>query len=302
MKSHLEYLLFSAIAGLVRALPLRAVRRLAKWIARACFVALPVRKSITLRNLRQAYPDRDDAFIRRIARASYEGLVTTILELMWTPRLKDIDLETVIRFVNREVVEEAIRRGKGVVLMSGHLGNWEWLCIGAARLLGRSFTVIVHPLHNPRVDALVESYRALFGNRPVPMGAAIRDVIRTLRERGIIAALADQNAPPTSVFVPFLGKPASTFEGPAAFALRSGAPMVMGFALRGADGSYDIVLEEVPTADLSGPTPGNVAELTRRHVKALERAIRKHPELWLWQHRRWKHDPGPGATVVQDPV
>lgn len=301
MKTLLEYALFAGIARLLQLLPLEAVRRAARGAAWLFWNVIPIRRGLTLMQLRVAFPDTSDAEIREIARASFVNLVTTIFELMWTPRLDEDTLRRVLRVRNPEVIVQAARRGRGVILMSGHFGNWEWLSVGVAALLAMPFTVIVHSIHNPRVDGLVEGWRAHFGNRTVPMGVSVREIIHALRNRGAVAMLADQSGPSGAIYVRYFGRPAATYEGPATFALRLGAPVIMGYSLRREDGNYDVVVEEIPTRDLDGFTEANVRELTRRHVRALESMVREHPALWLWQHKRWKHAPGPDNVVVEDP-
>ncbi|MFZ1729457.1 MAG: lysophospholipid acyltransferase family protein [Bacteroidota bacterium] len=301
MKSFFEYALFAGIARLLQLLPLGAVRRLARLGAGFVWYCVPIRKSLTLMQLRAAFPDREESEIRSIARDSYTNLVTTIFELMWTPRLDDASISRILRLDNPEVIEKAARRGTGVIFMSGHFGNWEWLTVGVARLLGLSFTGVVHPIHNPAVDALVEGWRGKFGNRIVPMGVSIREIIHTLRNRGLVGMIADQSGPSGSIYVRFFGRPAATYEGPAVFALRIGAPVVMVYTVRAPDGNYNILAEEISTQDLDGFNVENVQELTRRHVRALERMVTKHPSLWLWQHKRWKHSPGKDNIIVEDP-
>ncbi|MBR9976659.1 MAG: lysophospholipid acyltransferase family protein [Bacteroidetes bacterium] len=301
LKSTLEYMLFAGIAGLLRLLPLRGVRLFARWTATLVWYCVPVRKALTLMQLRSAFPDREDKEIRAIARGSYHNLITTIFELMWTPRLDDEMLARIITVRNPEVIERTMRRGSGAVFMSGHFGNWEWMSIGAARLLSVQMTVIVHSIHNRAVDDLVEAWRGHFGNRIVPMGVSIREIILALRNRGAVALLADQSGPSGSLYVPFFGRPAATYEGPATFALRMGAPVIMVFSLRREDGNYEIHAEEIPTHDLKGCSEENVRELTRRHVRVLERIIREHPSHWLWQHKRWKHAPKHDNIIIEDP-
>lgn len=301
MKSFLEYALFAGIARLLQSLPLGAVRRLARIGAGFAWYVVPMRKSLTIMQLRVAFPDREEAEILSVARASYTNLVTTIFELMWTPRLDDSHLTEVLHLRNPEVAEQAVRRGSGVVFMSGHFGNWEWLSIGVSRLMGLPITVIVHPIHNKAVDELVEGWRGKFGNRIVPMGVSVREIIHTLRNRAAVAMLADQSGPSGSIYVRYFGRPAATYEGPAVFALRIGAPVVIGFSVRRDDGNYDVILEEIPTHDLDGFNEANVRELTRRHVRALERMVTKYPSMWLWQHKRWKHTPNPDNVIVEDP-
>ena len=302
MSSLLEYAVFAGVARALQLLSLPAVRRTARIAASAFWYLLPIRRSLTLMQLRVAFPDMKDEEIRSIARESYHHLVTTIFELMWTPRLDDETIRRVIRLQHPERIEHAARRGHGVILMSGHFGNWEWLSIAVARLLSLPFTVIVHPIHNDRVDALVEGWRGRFGNRTVPLGVSIREIIHTLRNRGAVALLADQSGPSGSIYVRFFGRPAATYEGPALFALRMGAPIIMGYCIRMEDGNFEVRVEEVPTGDLDGPTDRNIQELTRRHVRALERMVREHPAQWLWQHKRWKHVPGKDNVIVEDPL
>lgn len=297
----LQYLLFAGMAAALQRLPLSLVRRLALIFADALFFAVPIRKKLTMDQLRAAFPSMDERTVRATTRASTRNLIITLFELMWTPRLNDEVIAREVRLQNKDVITGALRRGGGLIFMSGHFGNWEWLSICSARLLGMSPLAIVHPLHNPGVDRLVEGYRSRFGTRLVPMGLAIRDIIRTLRDRGIVAILGDQSGPSNAVFVPFFGRPAATYEGPAAFALRAGAPIVMTYMLRQPDGSYDILAEEIPSDDLEGATDANIRELTRRHVRALERMIALRPGDWLWQHKRWKHAPPDPSCVVRDP-
>ncbi len=301
MKTTLEYVLFAAVARLVQWLPLNVIRRLAAWLGVFLYSFLPIRKALTLNQLRRAFPEKSDKDIRSIARGSYVNLITTIFELMWTPRLRDDIIEEQIQIRNPEVFTNALRRGKGLILMTGHFGNWEWMSVGTARIFGQSYTVVVHPIHNSAVDRLVEHWRSMHGNRVVPMGVAIREIVRTLRERGVVAMIADQSGPSGSYYVRYFGKHAATYEGPAVFALKTGAPIIMGFGVRRSDGSYDLTLEEILTQNLKGATDEHLHELTRRHVRALERTVREHPDQWLWQHKRWKHTPHEGSILIEDP-
>lgn len=296
----LQHLLFAAVAALVQQLPLRGVRMLARVLAWFSFSVLRVRRDLTTMQLRLAFPQWSERQVQETASAAYRNLVTVILELMWTPRLHTAPLDRILRLRNPHVLQHAIARGRGVVLMSGHFGNWEWLSLGVARLLDLSFTVIVHPMHNARVDELVEKWRTMFGNRVVPMGLSIREIVRTLRSRGTVALLADQSGPSNAIYTPFFGRPAATYEGPASFALKTGAPILMGFAVRADDGNYDVHIEEIPTTDLPDASEESIRRLTLRHVRRLEEAIRAHPGQWLWQHKRWKHRPDDDARIAME--
>jgi Kdo2-lipid IVA lauroyltransferase/acyltransferase len=294
----IQYLFFRFIAAIIRRLSLPTVRRVAGVVARIIHTFIPIRKAVALDNLRHAFPDMTERERDRIALLSMGNLMTMSFELLWTPRLTVEVARREMRIANIEVLQRAAEKKRGFIFLSAHFGNWEWLALGSGMVLDQPCTVIVQPLTNSKVSAAIEKYRSVSGNRLVPMGMAVREIISTLRSGGVLALLGDQSGPPNSLFVPFLGRPAATFEGPAAFALKTGAPLLLVLSMRAADGTYDIVFEEIPTDDIAEPTESNIAELTRRHVKALERRILERPGDWFWQHRRWKHAPKEGSRVV----
>jgi KDO2-lipid IV(A) lauroyltransferase len=177
-----------------------------------------------------------------------------------------------------------------LVVLSGHYGNWELIAFGMAYLAKIPFTIIVQKQNNIFVDAIINKHRCWFGNRVVPMGLSVREIIKTLHDGGIVAIAPDQSGDKDhGIYIEFFGSVVATHQGPAVFALRSGAPLLMGFMLRQPDGTYEVILEEIPTKDLIGHSDENIRELTRRHLRKLEQHIRQHPDHWLWMHRRWKH-------------
>ena len=121
------------------------------------------------------------------------------------------------------------------------------------------------------------------------MGISVREILRTLKEGGIVALAADQSAPKESVMVNFFGRNVPTFQGPAIFSLKTGAPIILGCTVRQENGNYTMHLAHVPSDDLNGVSDENVLELTRRQVQMTEAIIRQKPEQWMWMHKRWKH-------------
>lgn len=298
MGSYLSFLLYAATAWVVQRLPLSAVRALARVLGDFFHTFIPIRRALTREQLRLAFPERSEREIRELARKSYRSLATALLEMMWVPRLTPEILEREMRIEDPSVIDRIRERGQGALLMTGHYANWEWVLHRWNLAFEHPLMVIVHPLHNPRVDRLVESWRSLRGNSVVPMRHAARAAYSTLREKGYVSLIADQSAAKESVFIPFFGRPAATFEGPARFALRENVPVLLMLPVRQSDGSYVLRGGEIPFDDLvGGDTEENREELTRRHTAALEARIREHPEFWLWQHKRWKHSP-PTSVVV----
>jgi KDO2-lipid IV(A) lauroyltransferase len=151
--------------------------------------------------------------------------------------------------------------------------------------------IIVKPQSNTYADLHLNKIRTRDGNSVISMYNAATGIIRTLKQGGIVAMLADQSATQDKdIYVDFFGRPAATYEAPASLALRYGSPILMAFAERQPDHTYKTRLIEVESSDLQNNKDG-IAELTKRHVKLLEDAIRKNPGSWAWQHRRWKHSP-----------
>ncbi len=289
MRHRLEYGLVLLVRRILLTLPLRAVQYLGRIFGRCAYFFLGSRRRITLENLRQAFPEKTARDCGKIARGAFANYGIALFELLWFPRLNDRALKKLLHPRNIDVIHACHSRGKGIILLSGHFGNWELIAFGAAYLSGHPFTIIVQTQSNLLVDSLINNHRCLLGNRVVPMGMSVREIIRTIQGKGIIAIAPDQSGPKEGVFVEFFGRDVASHQGPAVFALRTGAPMVMGFMLRQADGSYDVVLEEIPTADLGIFSDESVLELTRRHTALLERYVRQYPDHWLWMHRRWKH-------------
>jgi KDO2-lipid IV(A) lauroyltransferase len=178
--------------------------------------------------------------------------------------------------------------GKPTIFLSAHYGNWEYLAMTAGLMLEAPVSIVVHPQHNAAADHLLNTYRTKFGNALIPMGEAARPLVKALSTGGTVAFLVDQHGvPEKDPWIEFFGKATPTYEAPAALALRFNAPIFYAFAERMADGRYVAPIRELPMHDLSNDRDG-VRELTRRHVAVLEEQLRRRPELWSWQHRRWR--------------
>ncbi len=278
------------IAGFfVRLLPFRVAQRFGQRLGQFLYTNLKIRREITYQNLRAAFPEKSIEELDEIALEAYCNMLITFVELFWFPNFRRGAIMHIVRPKNPEVLENARRQGKGLILLSGHFGNWELMAFSTSVLFNLPFTIIVKDQRNPLVDKLINKYRSLCGSRMVSMDKSVREVLTTLRNNGAIAMLADQSAPKERLFIDFFGRPAATYEGPAVFALRSGAPIIMFFLIRQKNGKYELVFEELPMSDLHGATDENIVELTRRHVAVLERYIREYPGQWLWLHKRWKH-------------
>jgi KDO2-lipid IV(A) lauroyltransferase len=151
------------------------------------------------------------------------------------------------------------------------------------------FSVIVKPLRNPLVYNWMNNIRTKFGNEVVPLGISIRKTYQTLKEKKVVAMVADQRGPREGVRVNFFGKKVSVYTGPAALALKTGAPLICGIAVREKDYKYKMDLVEISQQNLPNGEEEKILELSQRYTSYLEKVIRENPEQWLWMHNRWKH-------------
>ncbi|MGH2566739.1 MAG: lysophospholipid acyltransferase family protein [Bacteroidota bacterium] len=285
----IEYFLFQLLGFVVRLVPLRTVQKVGASAGELLYAAVGFRKTITLENLRQAFPEKPLQELDRIARTAFRSVGTSLFEFLWFPRFLPDQIRETVRIENPDLIKEIHGRGKGIILLTAHFGNWELLALGLHVELGIPIHIIVKPQSNDLVDKRINRWRTLWGNKVVPMGVAVREILRALQDGGVVGIVADQSAPKESLTVEFFGRQVPTYEGPAVFSLKTGAPMMIGFAIRQPDGTYRSTFEEVPTDDLRMHSAENVAELTRRHVRITERYIRLYPGQWMWMHKRWKH-------------
>lgn len=291
LKRFLRYLLVRGALALVGALPLRVARVLGAafgWLA--FFLARGERRK-ALKSLARAFPEHSDAQRYELARSCFRHLGMAAFEVGATAAM-DRELERWVRWgpEDRGVLEAALARGKGVVFVSGHVGNWELLARRVARA-GYPSQSIAKETTDPRLTALVGRFRAQGGVRSIWRGqeGAARAMLRALKAGEILGLLIDQDTRVQSVFVPFFGELAATPRAAADLALRTGAAVVVGFCQREGD-DYRLWMEEVVPpggADREAQAQALTAVLSER----IEAAIRRAPEQWVWMHQRWKTRP-----------
>ena len=270
----------------VRLLSLRAALALGKALGRAAFDLIRIRREVVLDNLRQGIGG-DGQVLVGIGRRCYENLGRGLVEYLRFPLLTREFVQEAVGAVGRENLDRALARGKGVLAITGHFGDWELM--GAAfSLMGYPIHFLVGEQHNQRVDDTMNAYRQMAGIGIIPMGVAMRKVLATLRKGEIVAMLSDQDAHEEGVFVPFLGRPASTAKGPATFALKTGAAVTPVFIVRKENGWQHTVYIEEPIIPDGQST---IFSITNSYTNYLEQYIKRYPDHWFWPHRRWKTGP-----------
>lgn len=289
----IQYAAFRVARGVLSALPLSVALWVGDVLGWVVGVMLRIRRRVVDENLLQAFPDAEPRWRRRVARSCYRHLIR---ESIATFRMAGLGRAEVLASTSFdpeafEALQEDLEHGKGVVLVSGHLGNWEmgaaWLAAG-----GIPLEAVIQVQRNRRFDEDLRAVRKDVGITTIPKQEAPRGVLRALREGHAVGLVADQNVSRGGIFVDFFGRAAATARGPAVFALRTGAPVWAGAVLRqhGEERRYRNRLERidfVPTGDPEADT----RRLTEAYTAVLESWIRADPEQYFWHHKRWKTRP-----------
>jgi KDO2-lipid IV(A) lauroyltransferase len=298
MRHRLEFALVWLLVKALGLLPRSVARGLGAFIGWLAFAAVPRLRRVGLKNLAFAFPEESSAKRARILRSMYRNLGWQLAEFC---QMTHYTLEYASRFIRYDGLEhylEAKRLGKGVLVLTGHIGAWE-LSSFYHSLAGYPMSMVIRRLDNPLVDRFVNRIRCLHGNRVLHKDDFARGLIAAMRGEDTVGVLMDTNmTPPQGVFVDFFGRAACTAVGVARVALRTGAAVLPGF-LSWEPSENQYVLHFLPALELvnTGDDDRDAIANTQLFTKTLEDIIRRYPEQWLWVHRRWKTRP-PGEPPL----
>lgn len=279
-----EYALLRTAVLLLDLLPLRLALMKGAALGRIAWL-LGIRRKVSMTNIRQAFPDISDREAAGIGARSYANFGRFTVEFARQRRLGRAHLDRYIRVENPEIMK---RLGEeGGIGIAFHYGNWELL--GVLQSYGGVDThFLVGRQHNPLVDGFVNRLRSVHGIGLISMDGAMRAIFRTVREKGSVCWLSDQDAGRNGLMVDFFGRQASTPRGAAAFAVKLGCPVYPTFMIR-EEGPYQTAVYTEPILPRTDLPAGEAElELTREYTRRLEEMIRRRPDLYWWPHRRWK--------------
>ena len=273
-------------------LPRPLARGIATATVRVLLALLPRLRKIAMFNLRLAFPDWTDARRNETLQQMTRYLAWQAVEFARFPKYDQANIVRVIEIEGHENFLEAQRKGKGALILTGHIGAWE-LSSFAHAVYGYPMRFLARPIDNAKLDAFVNRYRCLSGNQPIYKNESARAALKTLQGGGIVGILADQNTlPEEGAFVEFFGRTACTTTGIARLALHTGATVVPGYAYWDvATEKYKLRFEPAVEVVQTGDTERDVVENTERFARITENIIRKFPEQWVWIHARWKTRP-----------
>jgi Kdo2-lipid IVA lauroyltransferase/acyltransferase len=291
-----EYAAYRAAARALRSASDGAVIRWGARIGNLARAVVRRRDHLAMRNLRMVFPDMAEAERRRILDDCWRHFGRETLEGIRMQHLTAEEIAERCPMVNTELLDEALARGKGMILISAHYGGWEVAGLAITSRL-RNVRTVARPLDNEYLERDLLRIRAQTGAAVVDRRHAARPLFKTLSENGVVIILPDQAVQPREgVLVPFLGRPAWTTDAPAKMALRLGSTIVFAFCIP--DGlRHRLEFEEPIHIDQLSDGEKDAVALTGRINETISRRIRAHPELWLWMHDRWKGtNPGEGET------
>jgi KDO2-lipid IV(A) lauroyltransferase len=291
----------SVLAGL-GALGFRRASALGAQLGLLGYRPFGVRRRVVERQIAAAFPEWDAARVHATARAAYENLGRTTIETAIMSRSSPAEIRDLFDEPEHwDLLARARREGRGIIVVAGHLGNWE---IGGAYLASRDmdFEAVARRMENPLFDAYLTRTRHRAGMKVIHDADAVRRVPRALRNNATVAFLMDQGAAGlASTWVPFFGRQAKTPRGAAVFALRLGTPVFFVAPLRKPDGRFRLVIEPVPIRE-TGDKDADVDRIVADYTAVLERWVRREPGQYFWHHRRWKHQRPNTPVHMGDPL
>lgn len=298
MRHRLEYLPVRLLAAFVGLLPRPLARGFGITLGLLVYGLHTRLRRAGMRNLDLAFPGKSRKEKKKILRGVYVNLGRLLAEFCLFPRYTPENVSRVAVYEGFQNFAEAESRGQGVVFLTAHLGGWE-VSSFAHSLYGHPMDIVMRPLDNPLVDALVDRYRTLHGNRTFPKQDFARGLLTALRQGETVGILMDTNmTPPQGAFVDFFGVPACTATGLARVALHTDAAVLPAFGIWDRRlGKYKICFEPALKLIRTGDDEADVVANTALFTKVIEGYVSKYPDQWLWVHRRWKTRP-PGEPPI----
>ncbi len=286
--SAIIYYLVLPFIYLISILPFRVLYFISTGLYGLLYYVLGYRKGVVMENLRKSFPEKNEEEIKGIAKRYYKYLCDLFLE---TFKTLTVSKETMLKhcYFNpqaKAVFDKLAAENKSIVLVMGHLGNWEWAGNTFSLVNKHQLYVIYHPISNKYFDWLMYKMRTRFGTKLIAMKDTFREMLENREELNATAFIADQTpAPQNAYWTTFLNQDTPVFKGTEMISRKVNYTVVYATVKRVKRGYYEM-FAEVLCDNPKGTSDGEISEL---HTRKLEKDIREQPEVWLWSHRRWKH-------------
>lgn len=286
------------LIGGLRRIPRGAAIQLMRLIGALIFTFSKKGRQLTISHLSMAFGhEKSAAEIHSLANKVYRHFATALADTMRLPVILRQGINTLIKAEGMQHLEQALAQGQGVLMITGHFGNWELLGAWMAQN-GYPLRVVGTTLENPGLDKIVVDMRNQAGYTNIARGAGTRDILRSLKQGCAIGILIDQDTQVPGVFVQFFGRLAHTPTGPAILARKFEIPIIPIFMHLKDDLTYQIECEPPLALEYTNDEARDLVVNTQKCSDVYERIIRRFPEQWVWMHKRWKTQPKPNSDKV----
>jgi len=274
---------------------------MADFLGRMLFCVDKKHRCIAMDNLTYAFGhEKQPEEIKKIARQVFINLVKVLFEIGWSLNLDERHLSKHFKIDGFHHIKKAYEKGRGVLVLTAHFGNWELLTV-IGKIIKFTINIVVRPLDFKPLDHFIFNLRTRFGGKIIPKERSIHTIIRSLHRGEIVVLLMDQNVDwYEGVFVDFMGHRACTSKGLALLALKTGVPVVSVFMIREKSGFRAEFGPEIVTVK-TGDRQKDIETNTQEYNRVIENFIRLYPDQWFWVHQRWKtkpYQPWPGRSGV----
>lgn len=288
----LEYAAAMALALPFYLLPRRVAFRFGELIGELMFRVMKRRRMIGYKNLDIAFGD--EVSLQRkeqILRATFRNLGKSLVEVIHFPKMSKSYLQEKVHIIGHEHYVAARSKGRGVIYLTAHFGNWE-MSSHVQSAVGDPVSIVVRPLDNKYLDHVLSKLRTLHGNTLLARGNGLKRIIAALKNKETVGILMDQNMLRSKgIFVDFFGKPACTTPVIALLALRYEVPVIPAFIVRTGFDTHTVYVEPEVEIERTGDTPKDLTLNTARFNIIIEQFVRRYPDQWFWIHNRWKNQP-----------
>jgi Kdo2-lipid IVA lauroyltransferase/acyltransferase len=292
MQEKIEFAVVRVLVRLLGLLPRGGARAIGAIVGALAYRILPRLRGVGSKNLEIAFPEWSGEQRQEVLRRLYRNLGWQMAEFCQMPSYTPENTHAFLRYDGLERYLAARDKGKGVLIVTGHLGAWE-LSSFYHSLMGYPMSMVIRRLDNAKVDQLVNGIRCLHGNRVLHKDDFARGLLGAMRQGETVGILMDTNmTPPQGVFVPYFGRLACTASGLARVALKTGAAVLPGFMLwEESEQRYVLHFGEEIVFERTGDDEADAVTNTAKCTAAIEAYVRRYPDQWLWVHRRWKTRP-----------
>lgn len=287
IRNEILFLSLKGLSFLILLLPLKLSLKIGSALGYFAYYLLPEQRRIALENLKFAFKDKDGRELKRISRLVFENLGKNLVELLYFPKINKDNIDRLVSISGLEKIDALLKKGKGAIMVLGHLGNWEMFAAYFG-LKGYPSHAIARNMRFSKYNDWINELRRKKNVRIILRQSSAKDLLRILNSNQLLGILPDQDVDSIDgVFVDFFGRKAYTPVGPVALALASGAALVPCCIFR-KNSYHHIIVDQPIELTKTGDKARDLLVNTEKWQKRIESYIRLHPEQWVWMHKRWK--------------